>query len=280
MPQLPEPPRGRELYAEFLAAWPRYTPVLGELALRVHWYARYLTEAEREAQALAIQWAWEGALPLSPRELRRLGIVSDDSLIIKGIPLGVLDVSFLESCVCAVLAGIAEEVRTKRRRLDCVHPDHHRRFEPDFSVLQKLSPHDRNRNQATRDGQTLTDLRLYDPLPAEETGPNPRQPSLSLPEPGRVSAGTAELVISSNEPSPRQTLGRPSLRQKIVAAFNDLSDAQIDAAPSLRSLYPLIRWMITGSEVSAEGLRDETIRRAVSKLYHTRKAASRVAPTQ
>jgi hypothetical protein len=71
-----------------------------------------------------------------------------------------------------VLRAVADNVRSKHRRLTVVHGTHGRRFEPDLSLLEDLSPYDRMRNQLQQGSLVHTDMRFSDPLPVEDGEPD------------------------------------------------------------------------------------------------------------
>jgi hypothetical protein len=76
---------------------------------------------------------------------------------------------------------------------------------------------------------------------------------------------------SPSPPKPKQ--GRPTRKMEIVAAFNALTDEEIDFAEPMNAVYPIIRRKITGSHQPSKGLGDEAIRTRVTHLFGARKTA-------
>jgi hypothetical protein len=183
------PPRGSTLYEIFLITWSKVVPALAEMAWDI-----YPDAATAED---AVLFAWEGVFfrPLWGRDLDA-----------EGIELVAYDVYVLEQAIREVLRAVAEEIRAGRLSFDAVHPDHHRRFDPDPALIEKLMPWDRVANRITRpDRKVMVDLRFREkpmlganqlPLPLE---PQPQPQPDATPYPTMRGAIT-QLITEGHRP--------------------------------------------------------------------------------
>jgi hypothetical protein len=113
---------------------------------------------------------------------------------------------------------------------------------------------------------------------AEPPAPAPANPDHSDPGPEELRLPNIHKVEPS-APQPERPIlrrrGRPSQKQQIVDAFNDLSDDLIRKAKTLTSLFPAIREKISGGLTAtgepAKGFDDETLRRHLAPLFTERR---------
>jgi hypothetical protein len=182
------PPRGWDLREAYLHLGPLLVPDLLAQAHLVHPIAAASEwDNPAEADRFALDLAWAGEKPIGPP---RAMMIRDGAALVGDMLEAQAQAHRLEFMVHQVLVGIAAMIRAGSLRLEGVHPDHGRRFEPDFSLIENLAPLDRRRNQITLSGcRVITDLRILPPESealerlAEELPDDPRQLALTLDTP-------------------------------------------------------------------------------------------------
>ena len=94
------------------------------------------------------------------------------------------------------------------------------------------------------------------------------------------SRGLAHTKGKGEEPQPCRGRGRPSYREVIVTAYEELREAgKVDFGAPKKSLYQPIRKAISGeSNTVPSGLGDEAIRATISSLFDADKVKTKPTP--
>ena len=115
-------------------------------------------------------------------------------------------------------------------------------------------------------------------LKAAVHGERGRDESTAPASPAKTKGETdAVKPAASERGQKRHRTGRPSYRENIVSAYEELRDAgKVDFGAPKKFLYPCIREMISGeSHTVPKGLGNEAIRVAITKLFDADKAKAK-----